>query len=1480
SVTNSAATNRIYSVDVGVRLDHPRESDLALTLVSPHGTRVLLAENRGAYDNGGYGGSAYITNVYPTTTAGNATANTNILSVGQNFGKLLVTYEFFTVPDQMVVYYDGNVIFDSGMTNGTRSFSLDFGPGTATDVVIVMNPGNNTNVTTAWNYQPTVVTGFENYFIFTENTNSATLPMKFYPPPFRGALPMNVFSTNFDTCQFGNYPGPNSTVADWTVTSGFVRVLTNSAFSPLASLGLAQGTITRTVPTTNHHHYSLGFAYRTFNLNPARWWPGETNGATSVEEKIVGEDALLQGGTTITTNGRVGSAMVFDGVTNFVSATGTFPFHTTNDSTFAFWVNTTVPGSFEQSVFWTRTDSTDINRFNFYVRSNATFGFDYRSPVGVLHPLVSNFTIPLGEWVHLAISRTGNTYSLFTNGVFATSATDAAPSLPNTVGWRFSGRSGYMFAGMLDEVVTYNLALQQQDVRSIYYAGTNGLSLCGTALPPGVCGSNSSALVSALGLTNRTLVSANTNWLNYSLKFTANSASTTLAIQGLQAGMLIDSVTFLDLGSEGYAFPEESLDKLKGETAYGNWKLEVWDNRTGATNPTPILQAWKLDFVLDNTVALTSSNTGALFNPVLPVQTNLSVDEMVLFSLTNTATPVLGFTNLTYTLVNPPAGATIDTNGVISWTPSETQGPATFILTTVVTDDQFPQGSATNSFHVTVNEVNRPPVLPTLLTTNYFLTPGTFTLVDTATDPDFPVNNLTYTLALGPTNALVDQNGVVTWTPGTNDAPSTNLFTVIVTDSGTPALSATNFFYLVVGVGSNAPSFSLMQYNVKGNGAPDWSTNAAQVQAIGRQILYLQPDVITFNEIPVAYTNQMANWALAFGYYIAVSPGNDGTIGVAVASKYPFTRTQSWLDGVSLAPFGGVGNFTRDLFEAEINIPGFAHPVHVFTTHLKSSATGYTAAAAKRAAEAAAITNFFTTNLLAIFPNDYYTLSGDMNEADTNTLAIQRLVTGTGLQMTTPVNPYSGSPNTFSIQSPPPSSRIDFILPCGALASNILSSQVFRTDLVTPTPTNFNAGDNATASDHLPVLMTFRDPTFVVSNLAPVFVNPPQSTNLAPLTSFIVTNLATDSDLPPQTITYSLLNPPTGMMIDSNTAIISWTPATNQLGTFTIGTIATDGGSPVRSTTNYFQLFVVDLANIATNIVAFPGAEGAGAFAVGGRGGSVYHVTSLINDGPGSLRFGLRTPNRTIVFDISGTIELTSDLKINRSFITIAGQTAPGEGITLSRRLTSVQDNRDVQIRFIRCRPGDYYGTNFQNDSFHFDKVTNSIADHVSASWSIDETLSCTESRDITVQWSMITDSLNNSFHDKGAHGYGSLLRYGDGKITYHHNLYADHESRSPRLGDNLTLDFVNNVIYNWGGLPGYSGTDANDLVDSPQGFTNRLNYVGNYAVAGSNSSQRVSAFVGFTTNTWVYSASNRIDSALDGLLNGTNSAFGLISGA
>ena len=296
----------------------------------------------------------------------------------------------------------------------------------------------------------------------------------------------------------------------------------------------------------------------------------------------------------------------------------------------------------------------------------------------------------------------------------------------------------------------------------------------------------------------------------------------------------------------------------------------------------------------------------------------------------------------------------------------------------------------------------------------------------------------------------------------------------------------------------------------------------------------------------------------------------------------------------------------------------------------------------------------------------------------------------------------------------------------------------------------------------------------------------------------------------------------------------------------------------------------------AAPLPAFPGAEGSGALTPGGRGGDVYHVTNLDDSGPGSLRSGIQTAAgpRTIVFDLSGTIFLQSKLSINKPFLTLAGQTAPGDGITVAGWTTAVTDTHDVIVRYLRFRVGDVNCPTYQDDGFTVDRSTNVIADHVSASWSVDETLSVTESDKVTIQWSFITESMKNSCHIKGAHGYGSLIRYGSGLVSYHHNLYAHHDSRNPRLGDNIGLDFVNNLVYDWGSEAGYSG----DVTEG----TPRLNYVGNYLVAGPSTpaSKRNRAFNGGSPGTLIYQSSNAIDSNLNGAHDGTDTQGAMFIGS
>lgn len=301
---------------------------------------------------------------------------------------------------------------------------------------------------------------------------------------------------------------------------------------------------------------------------------------------------------------------------------------------------------------------------------------------------------------------------------------------------------------------------------------------------------------------------------------------------------------------------------------------------------------------------------------------------------------------------------------------------------------------------------------------------------------------------------------------------------------------------------------------------------------------------------------------------------------------------------------------------------------------------------------------------------------------------------------------------------------------------------------------------------------------------------------------------------------------------------------------------------------------------VSTPVLAFPGAEGGGAYASGGRGGDVYIVTTLEDynekDTPiqGSLRYGvLTTPKegRTIVFHVSGTIELQSTLRFKDiKNLTIAGQTAPGNGITLAGWDTNISNSENIILRYLAFRPG---ATNVYSGSDSMDALwgrdnNTFIIDHCSFSWNTDETLSLYRGENGTVQWSIISESLTLSGHSKGRHGYGGIA--GGDKTTFHHNLYANHTSRNPRLGGGYAgaadadhvavVQFSNNVIYNWG----FNGTYGGGFT-----FTNFMN---NIEIAGPGTRDNVTNRVldaGESTKLGgFYIAGNRINGKLTGVLN------------
>ena len=242
--------------------------------------------------------------------------------------------------------------------------------------------------------------------------------------------------------------------------------------------------------------------------------------------------------------------------------------------------------------------------------------------------------------------------------------------------------------------------------------------------------------------------------------------------------------------------------------------------------------------------------------------------------------------------------------------------------------------------------------------------------------------------------------------------------------------------------------------------------------------------------------------------------------------------------------------------------------------------------------------------------------------------------------------------------------------------------------------------------------------------------------------------------------------------------------------------------------------------------IAFPGAEGFGKYTSGGRGGKVVYVTNLNDSGAGSFREAVTAKfPRIVLFSVSGTIHLQSPLFINKDNITIAGHSAPGEGICLADYPVSIKAN-NVIIRYLRFRMGDknqnkgkVNGAGSDDALSGGEKRKNIIVDHCTMSWSTDEAFSIYAGDSTTLQWNIISEPLNYSYHfetgdtDFEHHGFGGI--WGGAHLSAHHNLFAHCENRTPRFEGNRHIpqefvDFRNNVIYNWGSNNVYAGEGGN----------------------------------------------------------------------
>ena len=279
AVTDSSifVTNdlQIAAVDVGVRIDHPRVSDLALTLISPSGTRILLDENRGGWDTNGLGRTVLVTNLAPVSFSGGPQPATNTINAGATSGTLRIDYNFGALPDAISVFYESGRVYGPNLFSGIGSVNVPFGPGASTAVTIVVNESGNTNTAAQWSYTVSATQTNYLYTVFTENTNLTTTPIKFAVPPLTPLVSTTtsgpLWSDGFENGAPGNKPAGSSYVSGgWHLDGGDVDILRNGTVAGLTSdsgvqcldiNGWGPGQVSTNLATVPGETYQLSFAY-------------------------------------------------------------------------------------------------------------------------------------------------------------------------------------------------------------------------------------------------------------------------------------------------------------------------------------------------------------------------------------------------------------------------------------------------------------------------------------------------------------------------------------------------------------------------------------------------------------------------------------------------------------------------------------------------------------------------------------------------------------------------------------------------------------------------------------------------------------------------------------------------------------------------------------------------------------------------------------------------------------------------------------------------------------------------------------------------------------------------------------------------------------------------------------------------------------------------------------------------------------------
>ncbi|MCL4786145.1 MAG: S8 family serine peptidase [Verrucomicrobia bacterium] len=605
-----------------------------------------------------------------------------------------------TIPPTNCVSFAAQVVADGITTNITAlttnwiTNAISFTASQSNTFAAFSALGGNSGVLLdTISLRQTIIVTQDFYLTFTENTNRTSTPIKFAAPPFASAsVATNFLLSGFEPAAAGDYFTPD-VVDGWDVLStNRVTVLDDplSAHTGTKSLALLRGEMGRNLPTTAGRGYRLDLAYRAVtNLDPVSWWPGDLHANDIVD----GNHGTLRNNTTYGP-GVVGQAFVFDGVTDGVVVGNPTNLHLQN-FTLEAWVKRASDSvvSFDQAL----GPGGDI-----IAAGNGGYGFalvdDGRMFLGVVgvSAVFSNQRVTDTNWHHLAVTKSGGTVVFYVDGVGSVAA-PYNPSFsfvsPIGIGARGDNQANSLY-GSIDEPAIYNRPLSATEIREIYAAGAAGK--CGTVTPPSVC-ATSGAQVFVPGVVTNTF-SGTTNWLTNSLAFTASASGTPVGLAPLpggQAGVLLDTFVLHELPGSVYYLPEENLDVLLGENAYGQWRLEMWDTRTGATNLASLV-SWQLEFV---------------FQTDLPLPGVLTHGEAV----TNSIPPGL----IAYYIVDVPIWAQFATNSLLFANPPpgvnllfNQNTPPTYGATNAGDFVLIGNSTGPASYTLSTNAVPPPPLRP------------------------------------------------------------------------------------------------------------------------------------------------------------------------------------------------------------------------------------------------------------------------------------------------------------------------------------------------------------------------------------------------------------------------------------------------------------------------------------------------------------------------------------------------------------------------------------------------------------------------------------------------------------------------------------------------------------------------------------------------------------------------------------------------